>query len=116
MIQELLERTLRVSIVTSSVILQVAESIFRRLKGTELLPTVFTQAEDMERMRPVDEHVPEDRRLISNSSGFWIDRRNRSYVRRTEMLYALETLRLTYDFETKPLGNSYKHLSSQTIS
>jgi hypothetical protein len=32
------------------------------------------------------------------------------------MLYALETLRLTYDFETKPLGNSYKRLSSQTIS
>jgi hypothetical protein len=46
-------------------------------------------------MRPVDEHVPEDRRLISNSSGFWIDRRNRPCVRRTEMLYALETLRLT---------------------
>ena len=46
-------------------------------------------------MRPVDEHVPEDCRLISNSSGFWIDRRNRPCVRRTEMLYALETLRLT---------------------
>ena len=36
LIQELLERTLRVPIVTSSVILQVAESMFRRLKGTEL--------------------------------------------------------------------------------
>ena len=45
MIQELLGRTLRASIVTSSVILQVAESMFRRFKGMELLPTVFTQAQ-----------------------------------------------------------------------
>jgi hypothetical protein len=41
-IQELLGRTLRTSIVTSSVILQVAETMFRRLKETELLPTIFT--------------------------------------------------------------------------
>jgi len=41
-IQELLGRTLRAPIVTSSVIRQVAESMFRRRKETEMLPIVFT--------------------------------------------------------------------------
>ena len=39
--QELLGRTRRALIVTSSVIRQVAALMFRRLKETELLPTLF---------------------------------------------------------------------------
>ena len=51
LIQELLERTLRVPIVTSSVLLQVAESMFRRLKETELLSTVYAGTQNIDGMR-----------------------------------------------------------------